>query len=101
VRSGRHFYPAADQILRKSTSFPRLAVFILGVHIAVAFIDYLVGLNVQRELTDKLVSLYGRGKVPDLMPRYMSLLVLYTIVSSGAWIAYFLNSRRVESTFIH
>jgi hypothetical protein len=90
------------RFFRKSSSFPRMAIFILAATIVVAFIDYLLALNVEHQLTEKLAALSGsRGKVPPLMPGYITLFILYSILSSIAWIAYFKNSRRVEATFIN
>ena len=89
------------RFFRKSSSFPRLAVAVLAANIAFAFLDYLMGLNVERQLMEKLTTLYGRGNVRNVVPSYISLVILYSIISSGAWISYFLTSRRVESTFIY
>ena len=89
------------RFFRKSYSFRRLAISILSLKIAFALIDYLLALNASNQAQEKLTALFGRGKVPELIPSYMSLIVLGSIVISALWVGYFLNSRRVESTFIH
>ena len=89
------------RFFRKSRSFPRLAMALLGANIVFAFIDYLFGLNVQNELMEKLAPAIGKDKVAGMFPWYMGLIVWYSILSSIFWIGYFLSSRRVESTFIH
>lgn len=89
------------RMFRKSSSFPSLATFILAAHIVVASIDFLMAINIEHQLREKLVALYGASKVPPLLPAYMSMYIAYAILSSIAWILYLKNSRRVESTFIN
>lgn len=89
------------RFFRKSSSFPRMAICILALNIVVAFLDYLMGMNIQHQLAQKLAALSGGGKAPQLLPSYIGLIIFYSIVSSICWIIYFLSSRRVESTFIY
>ena len=89
------------RFFKKSSSFPRLAVFILAAHIVVASIDFLMAISIERQLTEKLVALYGASKTTPLLSGYMILIITYSILSSVVWIMYFRSSRRVELTFIN
>jgi hypothetical protein len=89
------------RFFRKSYSFRRLAISILSVKIAFAFLDYLMALNASNQIEEKLTAILGKAKVHELLPSYTGLLVLASIVISAMWLGYFLQSRRVESTFIY